>query len=129
MLKNLVPKATALAATLALMFNMAAMPAAAQTKREVCEGVAIAAGGSGCNTPSDSPTVERVIKSVVNILSLIVGVVAVIMIIIGGLKYVLSSGDSNNINSAKNTILFAIVGLIVAALAQVIVRYVLNKVT
>jgi hypothetical protein len=56
-------------------------------------------------------------------------VVAVIMIIVGGLKYITSGGDSGNITSAKNTILYAIVGLIVVALAQIIVRFVLERAT
>jgi hypothetical protein len=51
------------------------------------------------------------------------------MIIIGGLKYITSSGDSNNITSAKNTILYAIIGLVVVALAQFIVKFVLGKAT
>ncbi len=51
------------------------------------------------------------------------------MIIVGGLKYITSGGDSGNITSAKNTILYAIVGLIVVALAQIIVRFVLQRAT
>jgi uncharacterized membrane protein YuzA (DUF378 family) len=65
----------------------------------------------------------------VNIFSLIVGIVAVIMIIVGGLKYITSGGDSNNVSSAKSTIIYAIIGLVVVALAQFIVQFVLNKVT
>jgi hypothetical protein len=75
-----------------------------------------------------STSVDSVIKTVINILSLVVGVVAVIMIIIGGLKYITSSGDSNNVSSAKNTILYAIIGLVIVALAQVLVRFVLDQV-
>ena len=59
----------------------------------------------------------------------IVGVVAVIMIIVGGLKYITSGGDSGNISGAKNTILYAVIGLIFVALAQVIVRFVLARST
>jgi hypothetical protein len=59
----------------------------------------------------------------------IVGVAAVIMIIIGGFRYITSSGDSASVNSAKNTILYAIIGLVIVALAQVIVRFVLNQVS
>jgi hypothetical protein len=55
--------------------------------------------------------------------------VAVIMIIVGGLKYITSGGDSNNVSSAKSTIIYAIIGLVVVALAQFIVQFVLNKVT
>lgn len=69
-----------------------------------------------------------IIRLIVNIFSLIVGVIAVIMIIIGGLKYITSGGDSGNISGAKNTILYAVVGLVVVALAQFVVRFVLNKV-
>lgn len=73
--------------------------------------------------------VNDIIKLIINIFSLIVGVIAVIMIIVGGLKYITSSGDSGNVTGAKNTILYAIVGLVIVALAQIIVRFVLNKVT
>ncbi len=85
---------------------------------------------AGCTDPGGATDrVNRIIRLVINIFSLIVGVIAVIMIIIGGLKYITSGGDSGNITGAKNTILYAIIGLVVVALAQVIVRFVLNKVT
>lgn len=104
----------------------AVLPVGAQSKQAVCEGVG-AVTGSGCGGGTGS--VNNVIKQVVRILSSIVGIVSVIMIILGGFKYVTSGGDSSNVSSAKNTILYAIVGLIVVALAQVIVRYVLDRVT
>ena len=71
--------------------------------------------------------INKVIQQVINILSIIVGVIAVIMIIIGGLRYITSGGDSNNISGAKNTIIYAVIGLVVVAMAQVIVRFVLSK--
>jgi hypothetical protein len=61
--------------------------------------------------------------------SLVVGVVAVIMIIIAGFKYITSGGDSGNVTSAKNTILYAIIGLVVVALSQFIVKFVLGRIT
>jgi hypothetical protein len=76
-----------------------------------------------------SERINDIIRLVINIFSLIVGVVSVIMIIIGGLKYIMSGGDSSNVTGAKNTILYAIIGLIVVALAQVIVRFVLERAT
>jgi len=69
------------------------------------------------------------LKHCINIFSVIVGVVAVIMIIFGGFRYITSGGDSGNISSAKQTIIFAIVGLVVVALAQIIVRFVLSRAT
>lgn len=84
---------------------------------------------SACGSGAEATTtVDKIIKLVINIFSMVVGVVAVIMIIVGGLKYITSSGDSGNVTGAKNTILYAIIGLVVVALAQIIVRFVLNKV-
>ena len=78
-------------------------------------------------TDATNKKVDSTIESVINLFSLVVGVAAVIMIIIGGLKYITSSGDSGNITGAKNTILYAIIGLVVVALAQFIVRFVIGK--
>lgn len=71
--------------------------------------------------------INDTIRLVINMFSFIVGVVAVIMVIVGGFKYITSGGESSNVASAKNTILYAIIGLIIVALAQVIVRFVLQK--
>lgn len=88
--------------------------------------------GSTCSntdTSNANTNINNIIKTIVNIFSLIVGIVAVIMIIVGGLKYITSGGESSNISSAKSTIIYAIIGLVVVALAQFIVQFVLNKVT
>ena len=82
-----------------------------------------------CNPDEANDAVNNIVTTVINIFSWIVGVVCVIMIIYGGFKYVTAGGDSNNVTSAKNTILYAIVGLVIVALAQVIVKFVLAKVT
>ena len=50
------------------------------------------------------------------------------MIIVGGIRYITSGGDSGNISSAKNTIIYAVIGLIIVALAQILVHYVLSSV-
>ena len=86
----------------------------------------------GCETGDANDAAEQVdqiVKQIINILSLVVGVVAVIMIIFGGLRYITSGGDTGNVTSAKNTILYAVVGLIVVALAQVVVRFVVDRAT
>ncbi len=72
-------------------------------------------------------SLQKLITNIINIFSVIVGVIAVIMIIVGGLKYITSGGESSNVSGAKNTIIYAIVGLIVVALAQFIVRFVLTN--
>lgn len=95
----------------------------------LCQGANLRIGNENCNAGNPEGRVNSLITTVINIFSIVVGVVAVIMIIIGGLKYITSSGDSNNITSAKNTILYAIIGLIVVALAQFVVKFVLSKAT
>lgn len=70
-----------------------------------------------------------VITKGTRLVAMLVGIASIIMLIIGGLKYILSSGDPNNINSAKNTIIYAIVGLVVAVAAQGIVVFVLGGIT
>jgi hypothetical protein len=87
-----------------------------------CTAKATADKGSGTK-------LNEIVELVINLFSVIVGVIAVIMIIVGGLKYITSGGDSAGVTSAKNTILYAVVGLIVVALAQFIVRFVLAKVS
>ena len=76
---------------------------------------------------SGSTNLTDVITTVVNVISIVVGVIAVIMIIWGGMKYITSGGESNKITSAKNTIIYALIGLVIVALAQFIVRFVLEK--
>lgn len=66
-------------------------------------------------------------QTIANVLIFIVGAVSVIMLIVGGLRYVLSSGNASAVEGAKNTILFAIIGVVVAALAFAIVSFVVQK--
>ena len=69
---------------------------------------------------------DGVITKATQLVSMAVGAVSVIMIIVGGLKYILSSGDPANTASARNTILYAIIGLVIAIAAQAIVLFVLR---
>ena len=85
--------------------------------------------GGQCTTPTSSTSVQSIVNTVINIFSWVVGVISVIMIIYGGFKYITSSGSNEKVSSAKNTIIYALVGLIIVALAQVIVHFVLNNVT
>ena len=68
-----------------------------------------------------------IFTSITNVLLFVIGAVAVIMIIIGGLRYVTSGGNSASISAAKNTILYAIIGIIVALLAYAIIHFVINS--
>src|SRR5665811_850627 len=107
--------------------------ASATIKDSLCTGVNNATGtaGAGCGTAGTSGTTDLsgIASKIVNIFSIIVGIVAVLMIIYGGFKYITSGGDSGNVSGAKNTLIYAIIGLIIVALAQIIVHFVINTAT
>lgn len=84
-------------------------------------------GDCGASDAEGTTKIREASKKVVNIFSLIVGIAAVIMIIFGGFRYITSGGDSGKVGNAKNSLIYAIVGLVVVALAQVIVRFVLSQ--
>ncbi|NCU30605.1 hypothetical protein EOL73_02275 [Candidatus Saccharibacteria bacterium] len=69
---------------------------------------------------------EGIFKKVVNIMLFVIGAVAVIMLIYGGVKYVVSGGAQDKVAEAKNTILYAIVGIVVAILAFAVVNFVVT---
>lgn len=101
----------------------------------VCRGVLSAETGAvnkGATINSCAESGENnfggLAKRIINIFSIVVGAVSVIMIIIGGFRYIISGGDSAGVTGAKNTILYAIVGLIIVIFAQVIIRFVLTNV-
>jgi hypothetical protein len=94
-------------------------------QKVACE--ALSTTGGSCDEGNTG--VKRVLEVALNILSIVVGIISVFMIIIAGLKYITSNGDSNAIGSAKNTIIYAVVGLVVVAFAQTIVQFVLVKVS
>lgn len=68
-----------------------------------------------------------VFNTITNVLLFLIGAVSVIMLIIGGIRYTISGGDSTAVTSAKNTILYAIVGIVVALLAYAIVNFVVGS--
>lgn len=77
----------------------------------------------------DGPLVgpNGIITRVTQIVVFLSGAAGVIMVMIGGIKYVMSGGDASKIDSAKNTILYAVIGLVIAASAQIIVSFVFSK--
>ncbi|HCH34077.1 MAG: hypothetical protein UY35_C0009G0022 [Candidatus Saccharibacteria bacterium GW2011_GWC2_48_9] len=72
-------------------------------------------------------TVQAGIEIVSNILLFLIGLAAVIMIIIGGIRYTTSNGDPSQTKAAKDTILYAVIGIVVALMAFAIVRFVVDR--
>lgn len=106
------------------VFTPLAQPASAVFDQSITEG---ADSAKGTDQPTDLFTQDGVFRTVVNILLFIIGAIAVIMLIIGGIRYVVSGGDQTAVTGAKNTILYAIVGIVVAILAYAAVSFVTNS--
>lgn len=68
-----------------------------------------------------------IFRTITNVLLFIIGAISVIMLIIGGIRYVVSGGDSSAVTAAKNTILYAVIGIIVALLAYALVNFVIDS--
>lgn len=75
----------------------------------------------------DTTEAEGIAKRIINIFLYAIGILSVVMIIFGGLKYVTSRGDPEMVKSAKNTLLYAVIGLIVALLSFAIVNFVIDS--
>ncbi|HUB94247.1 MAG TPA: hypothetical protein VMB52_07135 [Verrucomicrobiae bacterium] len=94
--------------------------------------VCTALGSGGAHPCSGTPTngvnLDSVINAVVTILSTIAGVIAVIMIIIAGFLFMTANGDSGKITTARHSVMYALVGVIVVAFAQVFVHFVLGRI-
>lgn len=108
---------------LGLAFFVTAPEVSAQSALD--EACAADPGSALCNTGTGG-SVESIIALVVNTLLFIVGVISVIMIIVGGIRYTTSAGDGNAVTGAKNTILYSVIGLVVSFAAYAIVNWVLD---
>lgn len=91
----------------------------------VREGVEAAKGD---DMPRELIGPDGVFTKISNTILYIVGIISVIMLIWGGVRYILSGGDNKKVTDAKNTILYAIIGLIISILAFAIVNFVLNAI-
>jgi hypothetical protein len=80
----------------------------------------------GCGNVCGNPELSNIFGFIANALIFLVGAISVIMIIIGGLRYVTSNGDAKATASAKDTILYAVIGIIVAIAAYAIVNFVVT---
>jgi hypothetical protein len=120
-----------LSAIVACLFTLAptaTAAAASNFNNAACNGAAVVSGGN-CPGSGKAATdsINNVIRTAIIILSVIVGVAAVVMIIVSGLRFITSNGDASSIASAKSGLTWALIGLVVVGLAQFIVHFVLNS--
>lgn len=115
-------------ASLAFVFglSLSAVGAAQAAPVDILCGQGNAGANSEFCKDADDDAFD-LIKTVINVLLFVAGIVAVIVIIIGGIRYVTSSGEAANVKGAKDTILYAVVGLVITILAFSIVNFVLGK--
>lgn len=79
------------------------------------------------NVPTELDGDSGIFKTVVNILLFVIGLISVIMLIWGGIRYTTSGGNANSVTAAKNTIMYAIIGLVIAIFAYAIVNWVVGE--
>lgn len=99
------------------------------SKDAVCGGAQASDNPVTCDATASTTTVNGLITTGLNLLSVAIGVVSVIMIMVGGFKFITSQGEGANTASARNTILYAVAGLVVVVMAQLIVKVVLQRVS
>jgi type IV secretion system pilin len=98
----------------------------ASSRGDACAGLGQLGAGATCDAGAQSE-IGKVITAIVKIVSVLLGAAGVIMIVIAGFKYITSNGDAGAVGSAKRTLIYALVGLAVAALAQFLVDFVFNS--
>ena len=88
------------------------------------------AGGSSsvCASASPKDDLGAIIKQITNVMFFIIGAIAVVMIIYSGIRYTTSAGNPAGVTAAKNSLIYSIVGLVVAILAYAIVNFVVTRI-
>jgi ABC-type Fe3+ transport system permease subunit len=99
-----------------------------QTNKDACDPQSGASGGIKCAHGNDQPSdlfgAGGIVTLIINVLLFVIGILCVIMIIFGGIRYTTSTGDKTRVDAAKNTIIYAVVGLVVAIVAYALVNWV-----
>jgi hypothetical protein len=99
----------------------------------IVSAIDVCSGGNDsslyCQNKSEGETkVKSTIGNVTNLLLMAVGAISIIMIVVGGILFALSNGDSSRVTKARNTVLYAAIGLIVSLLASAIVNLAFGRV-
>lgn len=109
-------------------FGLTLVPVTTTTVNAACQGTeCIKTGVDKIDNNTGSDDLFDSVKDIINVFLFIIGAVAVIMIIYGGFRYVISGGDQSHVKAAKDTILYSVVGLVVAFLAFAIVNFVVDN--
>jgi hypothetical protein len=118
-------KQMVLAVAMVVGIGAVAVPASPVLAIDVFQQCGANGGSSVCGAKNDNAA--SMVKNVINTLLYVLGMIAIIMIVIGGIRYTTSNGDSAGTKGAKDTILYAVVGLIIALLSYAIVNFVVGR--
>lgn len=122
-IKRLLSAAVLLPA-MVLTVGLVAQPAHAAFDKTIDDGAGSAKGKNQSESLFGDGSGDGAFTTITNVMLFLIGAISVIMLIIGGIRYVVSGGDSTAVQNAKNTILYAIVGIVVALLAFAVVKFV-----
>ena len=125
-MKTMIKKSAGIVAVLAIAVSAAFLPMGTVSAQSSIQDGINASQAEG--VPSKLFGDDSIFTTIVNILLFVIGAISVIMLIWGGIRYTTSGGSSGAVSSAKNTIMYAIIGLVVAFLAYAIVNWVLGAV-
>jgi hypothetical protein len=103
-----------------------ALAVADTPQQEVCRGIGLTTANGSCG--DSGAQFAATVTTIINLLLIIIGVVAVVVIIVAGFNFITSGGDSNKVATARNSIVYALIGLVVVVLAEVIVHFVIGTV-
>jgi ABC-type Fe3+ transport system permease subunit len=115
-----------LASFIALFGLVAVVPASTVSAIDVFDNACKDSKSKVCGAEK-TDELPKLMQNIVSTLLFVLGIIAVIMIVIGGIRYATSGGDSSQIQAAKNTILYSVVGLVVAIMSYAIVNFVLAR--
>jgi hypothetical protein len=113
----------------AIVSLFVALPAQQVFAVDASDAVCESLGATGAECSEGGSGIDTVLRVALNLLSFIAGVIAVIMLMIAGIKYLTSQGDSGSVSGARNTIIYALVGIIIVVLSQSIIQFVLRRAT
>jgi hypothetical protein len=118
-------KAIGLSTLTTLSLLLVGFVGSANAQNSIRDGLGVSTEEANQNNlfTGDSPIFQRI----TSVLLFLVGAISVIMLIIGGIRYVISAGDQQAVTNAKNTILYAIVGIVVAFVAYGAVEFILDQ--
>lgn len=123
-MRKVTRKLPVVASALALLALSTPLPASGLSLMDVVDG-----NFRGEGQPSELfDGSAAIIPRAINLMLFIVGILAIVMLIFGGIRYVVSGGDPSKVKDAKNTILYAIIGLVVAILGYALVSWVISVV-